>query len=100
MVTIIEVPGPVTGVRSGSERIRYVIHKAPENEVSLYLNGAEAPTNLIIRSNKKKFIFDIIPNHKIHQDALEVLGDYGAPALDGELGIKLIESSDAKERSQ
>ena len=54
MATIIEVPGPVTGIRLGNpEAVQYFRPERPDNEVTLILQrGGVKPTNLIVRSGK------------------------------------------------
>jgi hypothetical protein len=93
MATLIELPGPVTGIRTGNpEDLQYFRPEKPENEVTLLLKNAKAqPTNLILRSGKKKYVFDIVPSKTIHQDTLEVTGGFGGPAFED---ATLIESSD------
>ena len=85
MVTIIEIPGNVTGVRCGNPAaVLYVVPESPKNEVSLVLKEAlPRPTNLIIKSGNRMFVFDIIPSKSVHQDAVKVVGAYGGPVLEG-----------------
>ena len=94
MATLIEIPTSVTGIRIGNpDAVDYFRPERPENEVTLVLKNSYAkPTNLIIRSNKKKYVFDIIPSKTIHQDTIEVLGSYGGPELSEE-GAELIATS-------
>lgn len=88
MLTLIEIPEPITGVRTGSPEVdlKVIVPKEPNNEVDLILQRADArPTNLIIRAGNKKYIFDVVPSSKgdrIHQDSYQVLGAYGAAELD------------------
>jgi hypothetical protein len=94
MATLIEIPTSVTGIRLGNpDAVDYFRPDKPENEVTLVLKNSFAkPTNLIIRSNKKKYVFDIIPSKTIHQDTIEVLGSYGGPDLMDD-GAELIATS-------
>ena len=96
MATLIELPGPVTGIRTGNpDSIQYFRPEKPENEVTIVLQNDKAkPTNLILRSGKKKYIFDIVPNPSIHQDLIEIVGDYGGAELSAP-GAELIDSSDS-----
>lgn len=99
MATLIELPGPVTGIRTGNpDSIQYFRPDKPENEVTVVLqNQNSKPTNLILRSGSKKYVFDIVPSKTVHQDTLEVIGDYGGAELeDG--GAELIDSSDSPSR--
>lgn len=95
MATLIEIPGPVTGIRTGNpDAIQYFRPDKPENEVTLVLrSGDVSPTNLIIRSGRRKYVFDIIPSPRVHQDTVEVVGAFGGADLEGD-SLKLIDSSD------
>jgi len=94
MATLIEIPSSVTGIRLGNpEAVDYFRPDKPENEVTLVLrNSLAKPTNLIIRSNKKKYVFDIVPSKSIHQDTIEVFGSYGGPEFNDD-EMKLIATS-------
>ena len=95
MATLIEIPTQVTGIRIGNpDAVQYYRPDKPENEVTLVLkDNFSKPTNLIIRSNAKKYVFDIVPSKEVHQDTVEVLGSYGGASIEGQ-GAELIESSD------
>lgn len=95
MATLIEIPTAVTGIRIGNpDAIQYFRPDKPENEVTLVLKDSNAkPTNLIIRSNDRKFVFDIVPSKEVHQDTIEVLGVYGGARID-ESQVTLLDSSE------
>lgn len=95
MATLIEIPGPVTGIRTGNpDAISYFRPDKPENEVTLVLRGGDmTPTNLILRSGKRKYVFDIIPSARVHQDTIEVVGAFGGAEFDSD-SIKLLDSSE------
>lgn len=101
MATLIEIPTTVTGIRLGNpDAVQYFRPDKPENEVTLILKDASAkPTNLIIRSNSRKFVFDIIPSKEVHQDTIEVVGSYGGAALDDGTA-ELLDSSDKKQHTK
>jgi hypothetical protein len=102
LVSLIEIPGKITGIRLGNPNsLEYFQPENPDNEVTLILKGTQAkPTNLIIRSGKKKYVFDVIPSNKVHQDTLEILGSYGGPDLSGGVNApKLIDSSEHSDES-
>lgn len=83
MATVLEIPGAVTGIRIGNpDLVEYYKPEKPDNEVTLVLkkSGSE-PTNLIVRSGKRKFVFDIVPSKKTHQDSVEIVGAYGGASL-------------------
>jgi hypothetical protein len=93
MATLIELPGPVTGIRTGNpDDLQYFRPDKPDNEVTVLLKNAKAqPTNLILRSGKRKYVFDIVPSTSVHQDTVEVVGAYGGPDFSE---ATLIESSE------
>jgi hypothetical protein len=95
MATLIEIPTTVTGIRIGNpDAVTYFRPDKPENEVTLVLKDAGAkPTNLIIRSNSRKYVFDVVPSKEIHQDTIEVIGAYGGASIE-DSSAELIESSD------
>lgn len=101
MATLIELPGPVTGIRTGNpDDLQYFRPEKPENEITLILKNAKAqPTNLIVRSGKRKFVFDIIPSKSVHQDTIEVVGAYGGPQLEDSNAV-LLDSSEAPGRGK
>ncbi len=101
MATLIEIPTTVTGIRTGNpEAVQYFRPDKPENEVTLILKDAHAkPTNLIIRSNARKYVFDVVPSKDIHQDTVEVVGSYGGATIESENAV-LIESSEQKSVSK
>jgi hypothetical protein len=95
MATLIEVPGAVTGIRTGNpDSVQYFRPDKPENEVTVVLqNQLAKPTNLIIRVGPKKYVFDIVPSKSVHQDMLEVIDDFGGAELE-DSEAELIESSE------
>lgn len=95
MATLIEIPENVSGIRIGDpDSIVYFKPEHPDNEVTVILKATTAkPTNLIIRGGSKKYVFDIIPSKVIHQDAIQILGAYGSPAVDIS-NATLLESSE------
>ena len=97
MVTLIQIPNAVTGIRTGNpDAVQYFRPDKPENEVTLILKDANAkPTNLIIRSGKRIYVFDIIPSTTVHQDVIEIIGYYGGAGVESQ-GARLIDSSDKK----
>jgi hypothetical protein len=91
MITMIELPAPCTGHRTGSPEtdLKVIRPAEPNNEVDLILQRGDArPTNLILRAGKQKYFFDIIPYEFInpskpqHQDYLGIIGSVGRPSLD------------------
>lgn len=95
MATLIEIPGPITGIRAGNpDSIQYFKPDKPDNEVTVVLKSKQAQaTNLILRSGKAKYVFDIIPSKDTHQDTVEIVGSFGGASLSNR-GAEMIDSSD------
>jgi hypothetical protein len=95
MATLVEIPSKVTGIRIGNpDHFQYFRPETPENEVTLVVKDPEAkPTNLIIRSNEKKYVFDLVPSKFIHQDTIEVMGSYGGASFKDD-SIRVLDSSE------
>jgi hypothetical protein len=60
-------------------------------------NESAKATNLILRSGKKKYVFDLIPSKNIHQDTIEVVGDFGGAEMEDDK-MELIDSSEAPKK--
>ena len=95
MATLIEVPEEIEGIRLGNAgTLTYFKPENPKNEVTLVLKGSKVlPTNLILRTKKRKYVFDIVPSKRTHQDTIEIIGDYGGPSIGSDKAV-LLDSSD------
>lgn len=95
MATLVILPGPVTGIRTGNpDSIQYFRPDKPENEVTIVLKNQSAkPTNLILRSGQKIYVFDVVPSKSVHQDVLEVVGDFGGAQFN-DTAAELLDSSE------
>ena len=92
LATVIIFPDSIAAVIPGNSVSLKIERKEPENLLALRLTGTRVPaTNLIILSGKNRLVFDVIPNTKVHQDTLEVVGTYGAAGAEEE-DLKLIYS--------
>ena len=99
--TLIEIPGPITGVHPGSQQdLKFEKEGLPDNEVLIRLARGNAQTsNLIIRSVKKKYVFDIIPSKTVHRDIIEIPSSFGGPEIDTNTSIAVESSDDREEHS-
>lgn len=81
LVSTVEFTAPVWGVKVGNNNsIKAEISPSNPKEVTLRLKYQNAePTNMIVRVEKKVFIFDLIPSKSNHQDYVLIRGSYGAP---------------------
>lgn len=74
LVSVIEMPGPILEVRVGDPRsVRVMLSTVSPKEMTLSLghSGASA-TNLIVRTDKRAFVFDLLPSRSSHQDFIKV----------------------------
>lgn len=83
LVTVIEFPKPIIEVRVGNAAIlKAQISSVSPKELTLSLVSSELwPTNLVVRSDRRVYVFDVFPNLASHQDYIRVNG-YGSPSLD------------------
>lgn len=85
LITLIEFPEPIIEVRLGNNKaIRVEVSQVSPKEITIYLlNQNVSPTNLIVRSNQRVYIFDIVPSNATHQDYVRVLGGFSSPGFSG-----------------
>lgn len=83
LISVVEFPDPVLEVRIGNTKaFRVEISQISPRELSVYLLRSEAqPSNLIVRSNQKIYVFDVIPSTATHQDYIKVSGSYSAAKI-------------------
>lgn len=80
-VSLIEFPQNIIEVRVGNPRsVKALISQVSPKEFTVYLaSGASVPSNLIVRSEKKVFVFDVVPSKNNHQDYIKIRGAFGTP---------------------
>ncbi|WP_413578597.1 hypothetical protein ACLVWU_08675 [Bdellovibrio sp. HCB290] len=81
LVSTVEFQDAITSVKIGNGS-SFKVEISPSNpkEVTLRLVSQRSePTNLLVRVEKKVFIFDLIPSRNTHQDYVKVSGSYGRP---------------------
>lgn len=81
LISVIEFPQDLLEVRVGNPKsVKVEISQVSPRELTLFLLGSAVnPTNLIVRSNQKLYVFDIIPSKVSHQDYVQIKNFYGAP---------------------
>ncbi len=91
LASLLEFPKPIVEVRIGNSSIaKVVLSKASSNELTLFLLSEKlGPTNLIVRADKKIYVFDLIPSKSNHQDYVKVTGGFGSPSLNANLSVLL-----------
>lgn len=91
LVTVLEFPDPITEVRVGlPESLKALISSVNANELTLYLAEAGGrPTNVIVRSGRRVFVFDVNPSVGTHQDFVRIRGS--------RVGLRSMESESTSE---
>ena len=81
LISVVEFPNPITEVRLGNTRsLKAEISSVSPKELTLFLSAQNvAPTNLIVRSNHRIYVFDVVPSNSSHQDYVKISGGYGSP---------------------
>lgn len=82
LVSVIEFPQNIIEVRVGDPKsVKTLISQVSPKELTVYLNhSASQASNLIVRAEKRVFVFDIVPSKISHQDYVKLNGAYGAPS--------------------
>ena len=80
LASVIIFPKPIIEVKLGNpDLIKTTISKTLPNELTLIINkDLRSPSNIIVRSGSRNFIFDVFPSQTMHQDLIEVMASYGA----------------------
>ena len=89
LVSLIEFPSNIVEVRIGNpESVKAIISQASPKELTLLLtHQSSVPSNLIVRAEKRVFIFDLVPSQSLHQDYIKVRGAFGAPTSNQNLKV-------------
>ena len=79
LAAVIEFPKPIFEVHFGNTKnFKSVISGVYPKQLTIFVTDANsAPTNLIVKCEKRTFVLDILPSKTEHQDFTRVLG---APA--------------------
>lgn len=80
-VSVLRLPEPIAEAKVGSpSRLKAVLSATDQSELTLFW-VAQRPhaTNLIVRTTKRVFVFEILPTLSRHQDYLKVRGAFGGP---------------------
>lgn len=82
LASIVEFPKPITEVRMGNPSVlKAEISQVSPKELTLFLKESGlGPTNLIVRADRRVYVFDILPSRSTHQDYVKISGAFGAPS--------------------
>ena len=85
LVSVFEFPAGITEVRVGDPKsVKVLISQVSPKELTVLLaSSAARASNLIVRADKKIYVFDLIPSKSTHQDYVKIRSGYGAPAYTG-----------------
>lgn len=93
-VSVLEMPESIAEAKVGAPRkLKVVPSTSDPKELTLFwVEGSAFRTNLIIRTTKRTFVFDVVPVASGHQDVIQVRGAFGAPGFRS-AGRTLVETS-------
>lgn len=85
LVSVLEFPQNIIEVRVGDvSSVKAIISQTSPKELTVYLsNSAAKASNLIVRAEKKVYVFDIVPSTTSHQDYIKIKGSFGSPNFSG-----------------
>lgn len=85
LVSVLEFPQNIIEVRVGDiSSVKAIISQTSPKELTIYLSNSQAKaSNLIVRSEKKVYVFDIVPSNNNHQDYVKIKGSLGSPNYSG-----------------
>lgn len=85
LVSVLEFPQNIIEVRVGDlSSVKAVISQVSPKELTIYLSSSESKaTNIIVRAEKKVYVFDIVPSNSSHQDYVKIRGTFGSPSFKG-----------------
>lgn len=85
LASVVEFPKNIIEVRVGdSQSVKALISQISPKELTLYLSStASKASNLIVRADKKVYVFDIVPSTNNHQDYVKIKGSFGSPSYSG-----------------
>lgn len=79
LVSVLEFPQNIIEVRVGDlSSVKVAISQVSPKEMTVYLSSsASKATNIIVRAEKKVYVFDIVPSISNHQDYVRIRGSFG-----------------------
>lgn len=78
LVTLVEFNRPITEVRVGdASTVKALLSKVSPKELTLILTQKSIrPTNVIVRTETKVLVFDVVPSVTKHQDYIKISSSY------------------------
>lgn len=95
LVTVIDFPEEITEASVGAPQvIKQSISQVHPTELIIQLTSTKPfSTNLIVRTTKRTYVFDLVPSQTRHQDVLKVRNGYGQ-LQDGNTKPRVIEKGE------
>lgn len=80
-VSVLKLPEAIAETKVGAPRkLKALFSNSDPQELTLFwIESGAFKTNLIIRTVRRTFVFDVLPVTTGHQDLVEVRGAYGSP---------------------
>lgn len=96
LASVLELPQNILEVRVGNpSELKVLISTVSPKEITLYFkNSHSRSTNLIIRADRKMYVFDVIPSELKHQDYVKVSQSIGI--VRNSSALQVLESSAIK----
>lgn len=85
LASVVEFPKNIIEVRVGdSQSVKAIISQVSPKELTVYLSStASKASNLIVRADKRMYVFDVVPSTTNHQDYVKIKGSFGSPSYSG-----------------
>lgn len=82
-ISVLKMPEAIAETKVGApKKLKAILSSSDPTELTLYWIEPQAyRTNLIIRTTRRTFVFDVLPVTAGHQDLVEVRGAYGSPTF-------------------
>lgn len=81
LATSVKMPCEIDEVITPGSGILNHISERNKTRFSLEISNVARSTNFIVHCIDSTYVFDLIVNKKLHNDYIEVIGDYGVPRL-------------------
>ncbi len=81
LATSVKMPCEIDEVITPGSGILNHISERNKTRFSLEISHVARSTNFIVHCVDSTYVFDLVVNKKIHNDYIEVIGDYGVPRL-------------------
>ncbi|MFN3453755.1 MAG: hypothetical protein ACK41T_02270 [Pseudobdellovibrio sp.] len=81
LATSVKMPCEIDEVITPGSGILNHISERNKSRFSLEISNVARSTNFIVHCVDSTYVFDLIVNKKLHNDYIEIIGDYGVPRL-------------------